>query len=323
MIGVLFSNLGTPVAPTPRAVRRYLAEFLNDRRVVDMPRWRWWPLLYGPILGLRPRRSARLYQAIWTSAGSPLLTIANSQVQALQVQLQQCHPDGVCVVLGMRYGEPSIANALSLLAAKNIEKVLVLSGYPQYCSSTTASTFDAVAATFKTWRNLPELRFVRNYYNQPGYIDVVAKSITDVWSKQGRGEKLLFSFHGLPKRYHDDGDPYFEQCQATATLIAEQLGILRDDWELAFQSRMGRDKWLTPYTSEVLTKFGKQIARVDVVCPGFSADCLETLEEIAGAGQRAFLQAGGKQFSYIPALNAHPDHIEFLSHLVLSHIRDW
>lgn len=320
--GVLITNLGTPDEPTTAALRRYLAEFLWDPRIVDIPRPLWWLILHGFILRFRPRRSAAAYRTVWTEEGSPLLSISKKQVEALQQQLDQS--GSVVVELGMRYGNPSISSALEKLREANAQRVLVLPLYPQYSCSTTASTFDAIATTIKNWRWLPEFRFINQYHDEAGYIKALAVSIREAWDKREQPEKLLFSFHGTPKRFYTEGDPYFDQCYQTAQLVAERLGLAEDRWQLTFQSIFGREEWLKPYTIDTLRELGTGgVKSVDIVCPGFSADCLETIEEIGVENRDAFLEAGGQTFNYIPALNDRPDHIRSLASLVQKHIANW
>ncbi|MCB2263720.1 MAG: ferrochelatase [Candidatus Thiosymbion ectosymbiont of Robbea hypermnestra] len=322
--GVLLINLGTPDAPTVPAVRRYLAEFLSDPRVIELPRALWWPILHGVLLRLRPRRSARSYRSVWTAQGSPLLTIARRQARALQERLDRHLPGQMRVALGMRYGNPSIASALADLRDLNARRILVLPLYPQYSATTTASGFDAVTAELATWRRLPELRFVNQYHDEPGYIDALARSIRAHWAEGGEPDRLLFSFHGLPREYLLRGDPYGCQCRKTARLTAEALELDPQRWRLAFQSRVGHKEWLRPYTDETLTAWGREgVRKVHVICPGFSADCLETLEEIAVMNRELFLAAGGEAFSYIPALNDRADHLEALTALILRHSAGW
>lgn len=322
--GILLTNLGTPDAPTAKYVRCYLKEFLWDPRVVELPRPVWWLLLHGVILPLRPARSAEKYRAIWTETGSPLLTIAQQQAAAVAERLAQECPGPVRVVLGMRYGNPSIAAALTELREAGVQRLLVFPLFPQYSAATTASTFDAVAAVLKTWRWLPELRMIMQYHDDPGYISAVAASIRAFWTQQQPPQRLLFSFHGLPKRNLLAGDPYHCQCHKTARLVAEQLQLPKDDWAVSFQSRFGRAEWLQPYTSQLLQQWAKAgVKRVQVVCPGFSADCLETLEEIQQENRALFLQAGGEAFHYIPALNATSHHIDVLVKLIATHTQGW
>lgn len=322
--GILLTNLGTPDAPTAKYVRRYLGEFLWDPRVVELPRPVWWLILHGIILPLRPARSAEKYRAVWTEAGSPLLTIARHQAAAVAARLTQRCPGPVRVALGMRYGNPSIPTALAALREAGVQRLLVFPLFPQYSATTTASTFDAVAAELKTWRWLPELRMITQYHDDPGYISAVAASISAFWQRHQPPQRLLFSFHGLPKRNLLAGDPYHCQCHKTARLVAEQLQLPSVDWAVSFQSRFGRAEWLQPYTSQLLQEWAKAgVKRVHVVCPGFSADCLETLEEIERENRAFFAQAGGEDFHYIPALNADSQHIDVLVKLILQHTQGW
>lgn len=323
-VGILLTNLGTPDAPTPQALRRYLAEFLWDPRVVEMPRPVWWLILHGIILRTRPGRKARDYEGIWTNEGSPLLVTSNRQVSGLQSALGEASQGGVIVELGMRYGNPSIASALARLRQANARRILVLPLYPQYCAATTGSTFDAVARELATWRWVPELRFVNGYHDDDAYIGALAASISGHWQQHGQPDRLVFSFHGTPRRYLDQGDPYYCFCQKTARLTAERLGLNDTQWMITFQSRFGREEWLQPYTDKTMAALPAQgVRRVDVVCPGFSADCLETVEEIAVENRHIFLEAGGEAFHYIPALNDHPDHIRMLAGLVRRHLAGW
>lgn len=324
--GVLITNLGTPDEPTTAALRRYLAEFLWDPRIVDMPRPIWWLILHGFILRFRPSRSAASYQTVWTDEGSPLLSISKKQLEALRQLLPQqlSQPGSVVVELGMRYGNPSIPSALEKLRKANAQRILVLPLYPQNSCSTTASTFDAIATTVKKWRWLPELRFINQYYDDANYIAAIAASIRESWNERQEPEKLLFSFHGTPKRFHTEGDPYFSQCHETARLVAEQLGLDKDRWQLTFQSIFGREEWLKPYTIETLRELGAAgVKSVDIVCPGFSADCLETIEEISVENRDAYINAGGETFHYIRALNDRDDHIQALANLVQKNTIDW
>ena len=321
--GILLANLGTPDAPTPGAVRRYLAEFLWDPRVVELPRPLWWLILHGIILRVRPTRSARKYQAIWTPDGSPLLAISQRQAAAIAAMLAERYLGPIQVAVGMRYGNPSIASALAELRAASVQRLLALPLYPQYSAATVASTFDAVAAELRTWRWLPELRFITQYHDDPGYLDALAAHLRASRADQP-GERLLFSFHGLPKRNLLAGDPYYCQCQKTARLIAERLGLQPDQWAVAFQSRFGRTEWLQPYASALLADWAQAgVKSVDVACPGFAADCLETLEEIALENRRIFLNAGGERYRYLPALNDNPAHIAALADLIGRHAVGW
>lgn len=323
-LGVLLVNLGTPDTPTPAALRRYLGEFLWDPRVVEMPRALWWPILNLIILNVRPSKSAKLYRRIWTPEGSPLLVISKRQHSAIAKRLQERVPGPVVTALAMRYGNPSIASGLQHLQAAGARRLLVLPLYPQYSATTTGSTFDAVSDVLKTWRWLPELRFVNDYCDNSGYLDSITAHLKQFWQTKGRGKLLLFSYHGLPRRYLELGDPYFCQCHKTARLVAEALDLNEDQWRVSFQSRFGREEWLQPYTDETLKRLAQEGCRsLDVFCPGFSADCLETLEEIAMQNREVFLQAGGENFSYIPALNDIPEHIEALTELILRHSAGW
>ncbi|HEX5788278.1 MAG TPA: ferrochelatase [Woeseiaceae bacterium] len=323
-LGVLVANLGTPDAPTPPAVRRYLAEFLADPRVVETPRWLWWPILHGFILRVRPARSAKNYAKIWTPEGSPLLRHSRAIAAALGARLDARLTGTVKVALGMSYGTPSLREALDELHAANARRILVLPLYPQYAGSTTGSVFDAVTALLAERRWVPELRFVNHYHDAPGYVDILAESIREYRAEYGSGQKLLFSFHGLPQQTLLDGDPYHCHCQKTARLVAEALGLTDAEWLVSFQSRVGRQEWLRPYTDETVKALGRDgLATVDVVCPGFAADCLETLEEIAMQNAAFFAAAGGHRLNYIPALNARDDHVAFLARLVEKHAAGW
>lgn len=314
-IGILISNLGTPDAPTPKALRRYLKEFLSDSRVVRLPKLLWQPILNGIILPFRPRRSADLYQRIWTERGSPLRVFSEQLTAKVQQELDQNYPDRYIVGLGMRYGNPSIPAALNTLRQANIQKLLVLPLYPQFSTSTTASTFDAVTAVLQTWPALPELHFINHYFDNSAYIDAIAKSIKRSW-EQERGEKLIFSFHGVPKQFVLKGDPYFNQCKATSEAIAAQLQLTENDWQMVFQSRFGKAEWLTPYCDITLQELAQQgLKRLDIVCPGFAVDCLETLEEIAIQNQELFIAAGGESLRYIAALNDTNDQVKLISGL--------
>lgn len=323
-IGVLLTNLGTPDAPTPKALRRYLAEFLSDPRVVEVPRLLWWLILHGVILRIRPRRSAKAYATVFTDQGSPLLFHTQRQCDAVRKQLQAQGHQQLEVAFAMRYGNPSIQSALNELFAKGVRKLLVLPLYPQYSASTTASTFDAIARDFTQRRWLPDFRFVSHYHDFSPFIEAAAQQIEAFWQQHGRPEKLLFSYHGIPKRYLLNGDPYHCECYKTSRLIAERLGLNESDYITSFQSRFGREEWLKPYTDETLKSLPKQgIKNVQVFCPGFSADCLETIEEIAEENKDYFMHAGGEQYHYIPALNDNPAHIDALCQLIESNLANW
>lgn len=323
-LGVLLTNLGTPDAPTAPALRKYLGEFLADPRIIELPRLLWRILLHGLVLRLRPAKSAALYKEIWSEQGSPLLVYAQAQAQGVAQRLQQRLNAPVAVDLAMRYGTPSTPDALRRLREQGAERLLVLPLYPQYSGATTGSAFDAIAEELKRWRWVPELRFIGQYHDHSGYINCLVASVREHWQAHGQGEKLLFSFHGTPEAYLLKGDPYHCQCQKTARLVAEQLELTDDAWQVTFQSRFGKAKWLQPYTIATLGQYGKQgVRKVDVICPGFSADCLETLEEIEGENAIAFQDAGGESLRYIPALNAREDHLNMLTDLLLQHAQGW
>ena len=316
--GVLITNLGTPDEPTTRAVRRYLAEFLSDRRVIALSPWLWQPILHGIILRVRPRRSARLYQKIWMKEGSPLLVYSQRQRDALQEELNR-RGQAVRVALGMRYGHPSIAQALDEL--KNVRSLIVLPLYPQFSNATTASTFDALTRGLRQQNDNPEIRFISDYAQDPAYLDACAARIRDFRAQHGAGDQLILSFHGLPKESVEQGDPYAQQCRESARRIAQALGLRWNQWRITFQSRFGPKEWLTPYTDQALRMLPDMgIRSVDVFCPGFAADCLETLEEIEQENQSVFRTAGGQVFRYIPALNDSADHIRALAGLIEHHV---
>jgi ferrochelatase len=323
-IGVLLCNLGTPSAPTVAAVRRYLAEFLSDPRVIEWPRWLWLPILHGVVLRLRPRRSAHAYARIWSERGSPLLDLSRRLTAALRAALQDAWGDELRIALGMRYGEPSIANAIGELLAADVDRLLVVPLFPQYSATTTAAVADAVSRTFGHLRWLPALRMVNGYYDEPGYIAALARSIRAYWQTHGKASHLLLSFHGLPRAYLVAGDPYYCHCQVSARLLAEALELQADSYSVAFQSRVGRGRWLEPYTDRSLVELAQRgVRRVDVVCPGFAADCLETLEEIALTNAELYRHAGGTELRYIPALNDSSEHVEFLCNLVTRELGGW
>ncbi len=329
-LGVLLVNLGTPDAATPAAVRRYLAEFLSDPRVIEIPGALWKPVLHGVILNIRPARSARKYATIWTKEGSPLLVHSLRQRTLLLGYLGQrmkeigLPSDHLQIELGMRYGSPSIGGAMAKLADGGCERILVLPLYPQYAGSTTGSAVDAVTAAACRERRVPALRFVDAYHDDPGYIGALAQSINEYWTRNGRPDHLLLSFHGVPRRTLTLGDPYHCHCQKTARLLGRELGLKSEQFGIAFQSRFGRAEWLSPYTEATLVALAKQgLRRVDVACPGFVSDCLETLEEIAHEGQAAFLNASGKEFHYIPCLNERPAWIAALADLAMRNLQGW
>lgn len=322
-IGVLLANLGTPAAPTTSAVRRYLRQFLSDPRVVELPRPLWWLILNGIILNIRPKRSAAAYASVWTDAGSPLMVHASAQRTAVR-QRYENDTAGPIIALGMTYGEPAIPTGLRELADQGVEKLLVIPLYPQYSGTTTGAVFDAVVNELKTWRWLPELHMLPGYHDHPHYIDALAASVRQHWQDHARGELLLMSFHGIPERYLKNGDPYHCQCHKTARLLAESLALTPDQWMVSFQSRVGREPWLKPYTDETMKSLPpKGVKRVDVICPGFSADCLETVEEINVENREYFMQAGGEVYNYVPCLNDNADHITMLQALVDDNIALW
>jgi len=322
---VLLVNLGTPDAPTPSAVKKYLAEFLWDRRVVDVARPLWWLILHGIILRFRPRRVAKNYQRVWTDEGSPLLAISKEQRKGLEARLEETLGEKIPVLLAMTYGSPSMEDAGYQLRKLGIERLLVLPLFPQFSSSTTAAAFDRLAASLKICPHWPELRFIRDYATHPAYIRALAQSVRQSWQRQGKdSDQLIMSFHGIPQRYTVKGDPYATHCEATAEALAKELGLQPEQWKLTYQSRFGREPWLQPYTDATLKSLGAAKTQgVSVICPGFSVDCLETLEEIQSENREYYEEAGGKDFTYIPALNACPEHIQMMQELVIQHTQGW
>jgi ferrochelatase len=320
----LVANLGTPEAPTAPAVRRFLAEFLWDPRIVEAPRWLWWLALHGLILRVRPARSAHAYRQIWTPEGSPLMLHSRAIASALEQELAR-DLDPV-VALGMTYGAPSLPTALAQLREANVRRIIVLPLYPQYSATTTACVFDRVTRELQRWRWVPELRFIHGWHDEPAYIEALSAAIEEYWRAcrlQPRG-RLLFSFHGVPRRYLLAGDPYHCFCQKTARLVAARLGLRDDEWSVSFQSQVGREEWLRPYTDEWLIEWARRGGKhVSVVCPGFATDCLETLEEIALRNRDAFLKNGGETYHYVPALNAGSSQIALLAALVRRHAAGW
>ncbi|MDE3959813.1 ferrochelatase [Glaesserella parasuis] len=310
-IGVLLANLGTPDEPTTPAVKRYLKQFLSDPRVIDLPKWKWQFILNFMVLPKRAPRVAEAYKSIWTAEGSPLLSISRQQQKAVQSYFNAKNPN-VIVELGMSYGNPSIDSAVERLIKHGVEKIIVLPLYPQYSSTTTASVFDAFARGLAKHKKVVPFEFIHNYHNEPLYIKALANTV-----QLEKDELLLFSFHGIPARYETEGDFYAEYCRKTAHLVAEQLDLTEKQWHISFQSRFGKEEWLKPYTDETLMGFpAKNIKKVAVICPGFSADCLETIEEIAEENRENFEHAGGESYRYIPALNANSDHIRLLVKLI-------
>ena len=313
--GILLANLGTPDAPTPEAVKRYLRQFLSDQRVVDTSPALWWPLLRGVILPLRAPRVAKLYQSIWMEDGSPLMVYSKAQQQALAQRLPNTP-----VALGMSYGSPSLESAVDELLASGVEHMVVLPLYPQYSCSTVAAVWDELARILARKRSIPGISFIRDYADDSSYIDALAKSARDSFAQHGEPDLLLLSYHGIPQRYADEGDDYPQRCRDTTRELVSALGLPPEKVMMTFQSRFGREPWLTPYTDETLKMLAEKGTRhIQVMCPGFAADCLETLEEIAVQNREIFLEAGGKQYEYIPALNATPEHIEMMVKLTAAY----
>ena len=326
--GILLVNLGTPDEPTTSSVRKYLKEFLWDPRIVEIPRPIWWLILHGIILNVRPAKSAKKYATVWMKEGSPLRVYTERQAQMLRGYLGEVIKSPLAVVPAMRYGNPSIEAGIDKLKAQHCDNILVLPMYPQYAASTTGSTFDKVAQVLMKKRNLPGIRFVRNFHDHPEFIKAIATNVNAHWMKIGRPDfatdKLLMTFHGVPKFHLDKGDPYHCEAHKTGRLIAEALGVKKGDYIVTFQSRFGRAEWLQPYTDKTLEALAKQgIKRVDIICPGFAADCLETLEEIADEGKETFLHAGGKEFNYLPIANDTPAYVGALTEIARQHLQGW
>ncbi len=323
-LAILLVNLGTPDAPDAASVRRYLAEFLADPRIVEQPRWLWWLILNGVILRVRPARSARAYAKVWTPAGSPLQVETTALAERLQAALEPTLGSGVIVRHAMRYGRPALSETLADLARSGMRRLLVVPLFPQFSATTTASVFDALSLQFRRWRYPPELRLVNDYCHERAHVEALARSVEKHWQASGRSDRLLLSFHGIPERYVRNGDPYRQQCEATAMRLRQRLAMSEVELLLSFQSRLGREPWLEPYTDRTLAALPSQGVRsVDVMCPGFAVDCLETLEEIAIEGRETFLHAGGERFGYIPCLNAGDDQIAAMCELVLRHCQGW
>jgi ferrochelatase len=321
---VLLVNLGTPDAPTPVAVRRYLRQFLSDPRVIEIPRALWLPILHGFILSTRPKKSARKYASIWSDEGSPLRVHTERQARLLRDHLGSQVGSPFAVYFAMRYGAPSIPDTLARMKSEGCDRILVMPMYPQYAASTTASALDEVAAYLQRVRNVPEIRVVKHFHDHPTYIGALAQLVRDHWAQSGRPDKLVMSFHGLPRYTLARGDPYHSECQETARLLAGKLDLAETQWQIAFQSRFGAAEWLEPYTASVLADCGRRgLRRVDVVCPGFVADCLETLEEIGIEGKSIFLEAGGREFHLLPCLNERDDWIRSLAIIIREHLVGW
>lgn len=321
--GILLCNLGTPEAPTAPALRRYLGQFLADPRVVEIPKVIWWFILHGIILRIRPGKSAAKYATIWTPEGSPLKAWTEKQAKLLRGYLGE-RGHHVDVRYAMRYGQPAVERQLQAMKADGCTRILVLPAYPQYCAATTASVYDMVFEWGLKTRTLPELRFVNHYHDEPTYIEALKASVQKHWMAHGRPDKLVMSFHGMPERTLHLGDPYHCECHKTGRLLAEALGLQKDDYKVTFQSRFGRAKWLEPYTEPSLVAMAREgVGRVDVICPGFSSDCIETLEEIDQEAREAFLHAGGKAFHYIPCLNDSAEGMRALTAVCEQHLSGW
>ncbi|HCH4654961.1 ferrochelatase [Vibrio parahaemolyticus] len=311
--GVLLVNLGTPDEPTAPAVKRFLSQFLHDHRVVDMTRWLWCPILHGVILPMRSPKVAKLYESVWMEEGSPLMVYSKRQAKKLAQHLD------MPVELGMTYGNPSLQSGFEALIAQGVEEVIVLPLYPQYSGTTTAAVSDGITKAFKQLPVMPAFSFIRDYHDHPMYIEALAHSVRQYWEEHGKGDYLLCSYHGIPKRYADNGDIYPQHCEATTRLLGEALGLSSDQIGMSYQSRFGREEWLQPYTDKTLeTLTSKGVKKIDIMTPAFSSDCLETLEEIAGENKEIFMEAGGEQFHYIPCLNDDDMHIDMMAELVRS-----
>ncbi len=322
--GILLVNLGTPEVPTAKGLRPYLKQFLSDPRVIEWPAWLWKPILNGIVLNVRPKKSAKLYASIWTDQGSPLLVYSQSITDKLQANLQAQWGDNIRVALAMRYGRPSINEKLAEFRAANVQRILVMPLFPQYSATTTATIYDIVFDELRRYRWMPELRTITGYHDNPLYIQGLVNSIRNFWEENGRSAKLLYSFHGIPQNYFEKGDPYYCFCQKTARLVSEGLGLNQDQYEVCFQSRFGPEEWLQPYTDKTLEQWGQEgVASVDTVCPGFAVDCLETLEEMAEQKREVFLEAGGKQYQYIPCLNDSEAQLTLYTELAQRHLQGW
>ena len=323
-VGILIANLGTPDAPNAKALRPYLRQFLSDTRVVEIPRSIWWFILNGIILVIRPKKSAAKYAQVWTDEGSPLLVHAKKQTQLLRGFLAQKINSPFAVELGMSYGNPSMQSAVEKLKAQHCDRILVFPLYPQYAASSTASALDAVWRVLMKMRNMPGIRTIRSYHDHPAYIAALANSVQAYWQINGKPSKLVMSFHGVPKVHLTKGDPYHCACHKTGRLLAEALGLAKEDYVIAFQSRFGKQEWLKPYLATTLESLGKEkTKRIDVICPGFSSDCLETLEEIAMEGKEIFTHAGGGEYHYIPALNENDAWIHAMTEIALENLQGW
>lgn len=313
--GILLTNLGTPDEPTPRALKRYLREFLSDPRVVEIPRLLWMLILHGVILRVRPKKSAKLYETIWTDEGSPLLVNSKNMVNKVEALLRK--NEEIVVELGMRYGQPSIDKALNRFQENGVNNIIVLPLYPQYSGPTTGSTFDAVTKTVGSWRWIPSLKFISTYHDEPLYIKALANSVKEHITSSGMPEKLIFSYHGMPKHFFESGDPYYCFCHKTTRLVVDELGLSKEQFVMTFQSRFGKAEWLKPYTDATLVELANEgVKDVAIISPAFSADCLETLEELVHENKDEFINAGGETYHYIPALNDRDDHCLALAEII-------
>lgn len=328
-LGILLTNLGTPDEPTKKGLKPYLAEFLWDPRIVEPPPPRavWWLILHGIILQFRPKAKAHDYETIWGKfgPGAPLLDITLAQAEGVAQRLKARFTHSpIEVEIAMRYGNPSMAKGLDALRQKGCERLLVLPLYPQYAAATSGSTWDALADALKQWRRIPDVRFVSHYHKHPGYIQALANSVKEYWAEHGRPDKLLMSFHGIPQRYLDNGDSYHCECHATGRLLAEALGLTKDDYLVSFQSLFGKEEWIKPYTDATIKSLPAQgVKNLHVICPGFSADCLETVEEIDEENREYFMESGGETYHYIPALNSRDDHLDALTDIIVQHCQGW
>ena len=322
-IGVLITNIGTPDKPNKEALKTYLKEFLSDPRVIEIPKFIWQTILRLLILNLRPQKSAKLYKSIWKKKNGPLLVMLEKQRRGIKKVLQN-KLKNIKIEIGMRYGNPSIKLGLERLRSKSCRKILILPLYPQYCAATTGSTFDKVTEILRKWRWIPEIRFVNNYFEESVYIECLIKSIKESWKKFGKAQKLIFSYHGVPKKYLLKGDPYYCFCQKTTRLVAEKMKLKKKDYITTFQSRFGPGEWLQPYTDKTLEELPKKgIKKIHILSPGFSSDCLETLEELEVQNKENFLSSGGERYNYIKCLNDDPQHLKMLGFLILNHIKGW
>ena len=322
-VGVLITNLGTPDKPKTKELQIYLKEFLSDPRVIEVPKLFWQLILRTIILNLRPKKVAKLYKSIWKKEGGPLLVMLEKQKKGI-VKILRNKKKNVKIEIGMRYGNPSIKLGLEKLRKQKCRRILILPLYPQYCAATTGSTFDKVTEVLRKWRWIPEVRFINNYFEEPLYLDCLIKSIKDSWQEFGKSQKLIFSYHGVPKKYLLKGDPYHCFCQKTTRLVVEKMKLKEKEYMTTFQSRFGPDEWLQPYTDKTLENLpSKNIKKIHIISPGFSSDCLETLEELEVENKEIFMSSGGKKFNYIKCLNDNPEHLNMLALLILNHLKGW